>query len=160
MALLNFQKQFADLIEAGTKRQTIRAARKYPIKVGDKLYLYTGLRTKYCRKLKTKFDKIDEKGKTFVICKSVQDIIIEPEFMWEKVLKENITHYVFRGNIVLDNIHITQSSGEEDRNAIPLAEADGFKKYKGKERIYNLDNFYEYFYRNYGSSFKGQLIKW
>ena len=31
--------------------QTIRAPRKHPIKVGDRLYLYTGLRTKQARKL-------------------------------------------------------------------------------------------------------------
>lgn len=52
MPILNFKKQFAGLVETGTKRQTIRATRKHPIKVGDKLYLYTGLRTKQCRKLR------------------------------------------------------------------------------------------------------------
>jgi hypothetical protein len=35
----------------GMKRQTIRALRKYPFKVGDNLYLYTGCRTKQARKL-------------------------------------------------------------------------------------------------------------
>lgn len=51
MPALNFQKQFADKIESGEKRQTIRALRKNPIKVGDKIYLYTGQRTSSCRKL-------------------------------------------------------------------------------------------------------------
>jgi len=62
MAILNFQKQFVPLIESGEKRQTIRKARKHPIKVGETLYLYAGLRTKYVRKIgeyKCKFiDKI------------------------------------------------------------------------------------------------------
>lgn len=53
MPLLGFQKQFALLVEAGTKRQTIRAKRKdgRNPKPGDLLYLYTGLRTKSCRKI-------------------------------------------------------------------------------------------------------------
>ena len=51
MPALNFQKQFVPLIESGEKRQTIRSQRKQPIKVGDLLYLYTGQRTKNCRKL-------------------------------------------------------------------------------------------------------------
>ncbi len=53
MPTLNFQKQFAPLVESGKKRQTIRAYRKdgRDPKVGNTLYLYTGQRTKACRKL-------------------------------------------------------------------------------------------------------------
>jgi hypothetical protein len=53
MPLLGFQKQFAPMVEAGTKRQTIRVKRKdgRNPKPGDLLYLYTGLRTKACRKI-------------------------------------------------------------------------------------------------------------
>lgn len=51
MPALNFQKQFADKVERGEKRQTIRMPRKKPLKVGDKLCLYTGQQTKFCRKL-------------------------------------------------------------------------------------------------------------
>jgi ASC-1-like (ASCH) protein len=61
---LSFKKEFVDAVKNGTKTQTIRATRKRPIKVGDTLYLYTGMRTKNCKKLKE------------VICKSVQDIFI------------------------------------------------------------------------------------
>lgn len=52
MAILGFKKRFADKIRSGKKRQTIRAFRKYPIKTGETLYLYTALRTKYAKKLK------------------------------------------------------------------------------------------------------------
>lgn len=62
MPLLGFKKQFAHLVENGTKRQTIRG--RAP-QVGEKLYLYTGLRTKQCRKL----------GEA--ICKSVEEITID-----------------------------------------------------------------------------------
>lgn len=51
MPALNFSEQFADRVESGTKQQTIRRKRKHPIKYGDTLYLYTGMRTKDCRKL-------------------------------------------------------------------------------------------------------------
>lgn len=49
MVAINFSPRFAPLVEAGTKRQTIRrTARCRP---GDRLQLYTGQRTKSCRKL-------------------------------------------------------------------------------------------------------------
>ena len=53
MPALNFQKQFAYAVESGTKRQTIRAERKdgRDPKPGDTLYLFTGMRTKQCRRL-------------------------------------------------------------------------------------------------------------
>ena len=50
MPALNFQKQFVPRIESGEKRMTIRS-RKHPIKEGDRLYLYTGQRTKDCQKI-------------------------------------------------------------------------------------------------------------
>lgn len=50
MVAYNFQGRFAGMVEAGTKRQTIRqSARCAP---GDALQLYTGQRTKECRKLR------------------------------------------------------------------------------------------------------------
>jgi hypothetical protein len=52
MALLGFKKRFAGKVSTGKKRQTIRAFRKYPIKVGDTLHLYTALRSKYARRLR------------------------------------------------------------------------------------------------------------
>lgn len=53
MPLLGFKKEFADAVERGEKLQTIRALRKdkRDPKPGQILYLYTGLRTKQCRKL-------------------------------------------------------------------------------------------------------------
>ena len=49
MPAINFQPRFADLVESGRKTQTIRKANRF--KVGDKVALYTGQRTKRCRKL-------------------------------------------------------------------------------------------------------------
>jgi hypothetical protein len=51
MPSLNFKRQFAAAVESGAKTQTIRAMRKSPILTGDKLHLFTGMRTAKCRKL-------------------------------------------------------------------------------------------------------------
>lgn len=39
------------LIESGMKSMTIRKDRANPIKTGDKLFLYTGMRTKDCNQI-------------------------------------------------------------------------------------------------------------
>lgn len=49
MVAFNFKKEFAPEVEAGSKSMTIRA--KQRAKVGDRLQLYTGMRTKACRLL-------------------------------------------------------------------------------------------------------------
>ncbi len=49
MPAFNFQPRFADLVESGAKTQTIRKTCR--AKIGDTVYLYTGQRTKRCRKL-------------------------------------------------------------------------------------------------------------
>ncbi len=68
MPALNFKAQFADDVESGEKHQTIR--RGHRIKQGDRLYLYTGQRTKQCRKL----------GET--VAHRVRDIRIEGAEVW------------------------------------------------------------------------------
>lgn len=56
LMLIGFKKQFASKVLDGTKTQTIRKVSSSPKahvpKVGETLYLYTGLRTKYCQHLK------------------------------------------------------------------------------------------------------------
>lgn len=49
MVAFNFQERFADDIIAGRKLSTIRSTMR--CKIGDKLQLYTGQRTKRCKKL-------------------------------------------------------------------------------------------------------------
>lgn len=49
MTAINFSPRFAPAVRRGDKRRTIR--RKQKGKVGGKLQLYTGMRTKSCRKL-------------------------------------------------------------------------------------------------------------
>ena len=63
MVAINFQRRFAEAVETGRKRQTIRA--KARCKPGDALQLYVGQRTKACRKLGD------------AVCKSVVPVEIE-----------------------------------------------------------------------------------
>lgn len=49
MTAYSFQKRFAPKILDGSKPHTIRRRRKRPAKPGDKLQLYTGMRTKQCQ---------------------------------------------------------------------------------------------------------------
>lgn len=53
MVLYGFKKRFASLVADGSKVHTIRDPRKDDrhAKPGDRLQLYTGLRTKQCKKL-------------------------------------------------------------------------------------------------------------
>lgn len=51
MPAYDFQEQFVPMILDGSKPHTIRRRRKNPTKPGDRLTLYTGMRTKRCRKI-------------------------------------------------------------------------------------------------------------
>ena len=55
MPALHFQKRFMTAVLDGTKQSTIRAERKdkrKPAETGENLSLYTGMRTKSCKKIK------------------------------------------------------------------------------------------------------------
>lgn len=51
MPAFNFHARFARAVERGEKRQTIRATRKHLPRVGQTAYLFTGMRTRACRRL-------------------------------------------------------------------------------------------------------------
>jgi hypothetical protein len=52
MVAYNFNPRFAPLIESGKKLQTIRdKGKKRHAQAGERLQLYTGMRTRNCRKL-------------------------------------------------------------------------------------------------------------
>lgn len=53
MVAYSFQNRFASAVERGEKRQTIRAkGKRRHVRPGETLQLYTGMRTKACRKLR------------------------------------------------------------------------------------------------------------
>lgn len=100
MPALNF-KVFIDKILYGEKCQTIIPKRKYPIKKGDKLFLYTGMRTNNCKKL----------GEA--VCNEIIPIKFEKTKFWLLAeLKTPIDHYIFSWDEITS-----------------LVRADGFKGY-------------------------------
>lgn len=63
MVAYSFDRRFAPAIVAGLKRQTIRALRKRHARPGERLQLYTGMRSRDCRLLRddvvcTRLDEI------------------------------------------------------------------------------------------------------
>jgi hypothetical protein len=51
MPAYSFKERFIPLIKSGDKTQTIRNKRKGQAKPGDTVYLYFGMRTKWCTKI-------------------------------------------------------------------------------------------------------------
>ncbi|MBN8668748.1 MAG: hypothetical protein J0M30_14720 [Chitinophagales bacterium] len=64
MPAYSFKERFIPLIKSGEKKQTIRKKRKGQAKPGSTLYLYYGMRTKWCTKIKE------------TVCKDVKEIRI------------------------------------------------------------------------------------
>ncbi len=79
MPSFNFKPQFVDDVENYIKLQTIRSTKRG--NVGDTAYLYTGMRTKNCRKLGegilTFVDKFQTDGKRVLIGDSA--LLLSPD---------------------------------------------------------------------------------
>jgi hypothetical protein len=144
MPALNFQAQFAPLVESGAKRQTIRAYRKdgRDPEVGDKLFLFTGMRTLACRRLAIRGDVDvaiilvkDRPPRHVVRCKSVAQFKIWRGFrQWNCLVSD-------RGSLKRKNA----------RNADAFARADGFTDWLG---------IVDWFEKTHGLPFEGLLIRW
>lgn len=72
MVAYSFQERFAPLVEARTKTQTIRALRKRHARFREPVQLYTGMRTRACRKL----------ADPDPICFSLDDVGIGRDRFW------------------------------------------------------------------------------
>lgn len=128
--LLNFQKQFADAVRTGSKKQTIRARSKRTPRVGETAYRYTGLRTKQCQRL----------GSSRII--EVSKIHIQ-EFLHQQSTRVEMVVCIEKAGQVplwLNNIKIKS-----------LAQADGFS---------TMEDFFSFFRNTHGLPFEGYLIKW
>lgn len=132
MVAYNFQRQFVPAIQAGKKHQTIRAYRKNNrhARVGERLQLYTGLRTKNCRKL---FDKDP-------VCRAVDDAEI------------HITDAGKIEQIVLNGRNLTSNEIED------FAKADGFMAANGLTARDAMGVFFQGYYGI--GIFKGNVIRW
>jgi len=118
MPAYNFQPQFVPMILDGSKYHTIRCRRKKrPTVVGDKLFLYTGMRTKKCR------------------------LIVETE------CKNILPVIVLRGtNVVLDGRELTDEEmwklAKADGFDDPWKFFDFFDRYTFEERRNELEIIY------------------
>ena len=131
MVAYNFKKQFADAIQSAQKRQTVRAIRKNGhARIGEKLQLYTGLRTKACRKL------IDNDP----ICTSVDEVEIHIKTTAE-------IEKIIVGNKELNNQEIEE-----------FAAADGFNARAGYSARDAMATFFQKYHGN--GIFHGNVIRW
>ncbi len=130
MVALNFKAQFADDVEDGRKRRSIRAPRKdgRNPKPGDKLQLYTGMRQKACRKLR------DAK------CIRVRPVEIDH------------TGVALDGRKLYCGDAPAYAGGvDPEHYDSDFARADGFSTFQDMR---------EFFEREHGLPFKGLLIEW
>lgn len=131
MPAFNFQKQFADDVASGKKRQTIRRGRLKakcttriaPAKPSDILTLYTGMRHKNCRKLAT------------ARCTGVRGICLMDSRPAAVFLRE------------IDSVPIRLPKTDAEK----LARADGFA---------SLGRMLDWFRETHGLPFHGYLIEW
>lgn len=133
MVAYNFQEQFAPAIEAGLKRQTTRPIRKNRhAKIGEKLQLFSGLRTKECRKLLAKEP----------VCSAVDAI----EIHLSNCTPTKIERIVINGREL------------PDEEIEVFAKADGFH---GNATQTARDEMAVFFQRFYGGGvFRGRVIHW
>lgn len=111
------------MVESGDKCHTIRRARKYPIKKGEILQLYTGMRTKGCRHL---FD---------TPCTAARPICID---RW--CLDDEIRVQVIIGDEILSDgaaLLLAQHDGFDDLNEfvnffLPLDRNNGLGQFNGQ----------------------------
>ncbi len=131
MVALSFKAQFAPLIIAKIKRQTIRAGRKRPPRAGERLQLYVGMRTKQCRKI------ISDP-----VCTEVRVIVIQIDPAHPQIIAE------------IDFGDFKLREHEIERFAV----ADGFVATEGCSARRAMGNFWM---RHHGpGEFLGLLIRW
>lgn len=132
MPAFNFQKRFAGKVKRNTKPGTIRAKRKKPMKPGDMMHCFTGMRTKKCKRI------VSRK------CLAIVDVKIIPFSIAGEVLK--YTYETYLNGILLEYTSSFRNSLEDQ-----FAKDDGFKSSR---------DFYAFFSDNYGIPFHGDWYVW
>ena len=139
MVALGFQKQWAPMVADGTKPHTIRAPRKRnlkgchhgePCRVGDRLQLYSGMRTKACRKLAD------------AICTDVTPIVIRE---------------LGGGTLTISTGAISGSIIWWEKTTLSVSEAASLARNDG---FADADEMANWFDRVHGLPFKGFLVEW
>ena len=133
MPAINFQPRFAELVESGRKTQTIRKSNRF--KVGDTVQLYTGQRTKQCRKLG---EGVVEGIYPFRITRATRLGLSRRKVL--AFFRKGARHFSNQG----ERKNSTQL-------ALEIAMADGFA---------DAEEMGDFFEKLHGLPFDGWLIKW
>ncbi|QDV67676.1 hypothetical protein Poly24_13780 [Rosistilla carotiformis] len=108
MVAYNFQSQFVDASESGTKSHTVRRIiKRRHAREGDRLQLYTGMRTKACRKI------LDPDP----VCLKVQNIVLE---------------------VGDESIVAAEIDGTPVNDLAPFASSDGFESLETFHRFWRM----------------------
>ena len=131
MPLLGFKRQFAEFVRLGTKRHTIRAKRKFPVKPGDICHCY-----------------VDPRQRTMALlgrwpCTVVQDVIIRQPQPGIPVLE-----------VEIDGEPL---SSEETREFLFL---DGFRTFGRAGAMKEAAEFWQKRMISAGGIFHSDLVHW
>lgn len=135
MPALSFKEQFCPRVKNGNKRHSIRAKRKRAWKVGDKIALYYGQRTRHCMLL----------GRSKVV--KVESIVIAMSSNF--VLNDLPT-----GNDIYIDINGIGLNYDEATN---LARLDGFTTLQAMARFWWKEHKKHF---KAGKMFNGDVIHW
>ncbi|MEO5681439.1 MAG: ASCH domain-containing protein [Chitinophagaceae bacterium] len=150
MPAYSFKQQFVPYVLDGTKWHTVRSRRKHPAKVGDKVYLYYGLRTKFCKNLRNE------------VCSKTHSIVITAGgeiIFYKKLLTDGQLPYALI-NPLLDALGFDKilSGSECDR----FAWLDGFRP-EGSTRQEPAGSFammLDFWRSTHSLPFVGDIIYW
>lgn len=92
--LLGFKKLFKQPILDGTKKFTIRERRKIEPKIGETLYMYTGLRTKDCEKISDEHKLVSIQIVDLIVIKGNGHITVDVAVDARILSDEEIEHFV------------------------------------------------------------------
>lgn len=149
MPAFSYKERFVPFIKNFTKTGTIRAFRKYPIKVGQMSYHYFGMRTKYCTRLIS--PQVIKSVKTIWIFSDGSVYLLDNQLSKSEALK------LMRNRIKLSIVAKLLSVDERNQ----LAWNDGFQNGMTKKDsdgcFWFMINFWK---QTHELPFTGQYIKW
>jgi len=151
MPAYSFKERFVPMVEEGSKPHTIRARRaKGFAKIGDTLYLYFGMRTKWCRKLR------EEK------CTNVRTIIITADDIFLTTYRMNDREVQLLEDRLKEGQPVDVSIRLDDILRNTLAWCDGFRpEGTTREQPGDAFNLMIRFWRStHPLPFIGDLIDW
>lgn len=162
MPLFGFKKQFVPYVENGTKRQTIRAFRKYPVLPGSKAHLYYALRTKQARKLvsipptikKVQIIAVLEDGSV-----GIYDHQVIPEdhkYTITGRIKQK-DYFLLKPGINNEPITMIDGIWLDEKQKNDLAWCDGFRE---PGHVSYFDQMLNFFKKSHSLPFIGNIIYW